>query len=197
MSAPVEELQRIGIKLFMADGVSVRPREFVPVFHRWIQTQAVSDQMLIDIADYAHVPNGPGVVLVAHQGNFSVDLTGSHMGLAYNRKVPASGALADRLRGVARTTLDACRLLEDEPALGGRIRFRGDELHVFANDRLQAPNTAETLVAFQPALEALLRALYGDAACTVTPEADPQERFGVRVQAPTPASVRELLERTG
>ena len=30
---------------FAADGTSVRPREFVPVFHRWIQTQAVEDQL--------------------------------------------------------------------------------------------------------------------------------------------------------
>ena len=63
MSAPIEELQRIGVKLFMVDGVSVRPREFVPVFHRWIQTQAVRDQLLIDVADYEHVPEGPGVLL--------------------------------------------------------------------------------------------------------------------------------------
>lgn len=197
MSAPIEELQRIGVKLFMVDGVSVRPREFVPVFHRWIQTQAVRDQLLIDVADYEHVPEGPGVLLAAHEGNFSVDLGGGRMGLAYTRKAPLPGTVADRLRGAARSLLGACRLLEGEPALGGRIRFRGDELQVFANDRLHAPNTAATLMAFQPALQALLRVLYGDVACAVTPEADPRERFGVRVRAPMPTSVRELLERTG
>lgn len=195
MGGAVEALQRIGLKLFAADGTSVRPREFVPVFHRWIQTRAVADQLLIDVADYSHVPDGPGVLLVAHEGNFSVDLGGGRMGLAYNRKTPANGALADRLRGLARTVLDACQRLEEEASLRGRMRFRGDALELFANDRLHAPNEPETLVAFRPALDALLRALYGESACTVTPEADARERFRVRVQAPAAVSVRELLAR--
>src|SRR4030095_5221476 len=74
MGAAIEALQRIGVKLFAADGSSVQPREFVPIFHRWIQTQAVANHLLIDVADYAHVPDGPGVLLVAHEGNFSLDL---------------------------------------------------------------------------------------------------------------------------
>jgi hypothetical protein len=167
----------------------------VPVFHRWIQTQAIADQLLIDVADYSHVPGGPGVMLVAHEGNFSFDLGGGRMGLAYNRKIAAAGALADRLRHLARTVFDACRRLEDEPGLAGKIRFRGNELQVFANDRLQAPNRPETLAAFQPALQGLVRTLYGEAACTVTPEADPSERFSVQVWASEAVSVGDLLAR--
>jgi hypothetical protein len=193
--AALEELQRIGIKLYAADGVSLRPRELVPVFHRWIQTQAIGDQLLIDVADYAHVPEGPGVMLIAHEGNFSLDLGGGRMGLAYQRKTPAAGTLADRLRVVARTVLDACCRLEEEPALDGRVRFRGDELQLFANDRLHAPNHAETLAAFQPALQQLVRALYGDVDCTVTPEREARERFSVHVRAPSAVGARDLLPR--
>jgi hypothetical protein len=191
----LEELQRIGLKLFAADGISLQPRELVPIFHRWIQTQAIGDHLLIDVADYAHVPDGPGVMLVAHEGNFCLDLGGGRVGLAYNRKTPAPGALGDRLRAVARTVLDACQRLEDDPALAGRIRFRGDQLLLFANDRLHAPNNADTLAAFRPALQQLARALYGDVDCTVTPERDQRERFAVNVQAPAPVNVRELFRR--
>jgi hypothetical protein len=197
MGVAIEELQRIGLKVFAADGASVRPREFVPVFHRWIQTQAVGDHLLIDVADYEHVPEGPGVLLAAHEGNFSVDLGDSRMGLAYNRKTPLPGALTDRLRAVAHSALAACRLLEDDSALGGRVHFRGDQLYLFANDRLHAPNTAETLTAFQPALQAFLRTVYGDAPCVVAAEADARQRFGLRVTASRPLSVRELLQRLG
>lgn len=197
MGVSLAELQRIGLKLFVADGVSVRPREFVPVFHRWIQTHALDDHLLIDIADYEHVPEGPGVLLVAHEGNYSVDLGDNRMGLAYNRKTPLPGSLAERVRAVARIVLRTCRLLEEEPAFAGRIRFRGDALVVFANDRLHAPNRPETLAAFQPALEALLHTLYGDAACRITPQADARERFGVHVQAAGAVSVDELLARVG
>ena len=31
-------------------------------------------------------------MLVAHEGNFSLDLGGGRMGLAYNRKTPVDGA---------------------------------------------------------------------------------------------------------
>jgi hypothetical protein len=191
----IEELQRFGLKLFAADGTVARPREFVPVFHRWIQSQSIGNQLLIDVADYAHVPNGPGVLLVAHEGNFSIDLGAGRMGLAYNRKTPASGELLERLCAVTRTLLEACRQLEDEPALAGRIRFRGDQLQLFANDRLSAPNRSETLAALQPTLDAFLRRLYGDAACALTPEADPRERFSMHVQVAAPISVAELMQR--
>jgi hypothetical protein len=193
--AAIEQLQRFGLKLFAADGANARPREFVPVFHRWIQSQAIADQLLVDVADYAHVVEGPGVLLVAHEGNFSVDLGGGRMGLAYYRKTPAPGSLLDRLLAVTRTLLEACRRVEDEPTLAGRIRFRGDQIQLFANDRLNAPNHAETVAAFRPTLDAMLRSLYGDAACTITAEPDPHERFGVHVQAAAPVDVGELLAR--
>ena len=194
-TAGLEQLQRIGLKLFAADGAAVAPRQLVPIFHRWIQTQAMADQLLIDVADYGHVPDGPGVLLVAHQGNFSLDLGGGRMGLAYNRKIAAPGSLSDRLRSLARTLLDACLQLEDDAALQGRLRFRGDELLLFANDRLHAPNDAETLAHFRPALQELVRALYGDVDCSMSAERDPQERFSVHVRAPSALSVRDLRRR--
>jgi hypothetical protein len=195
MGGDLGELQRIGLKLFAEDGASVQPRQLVPIFHRWIQTQAIADHLLIDVADYSHVPDGPGVMLVAHEGNFSLDLGGGRMGLKYNRKIPAAGALGDRLRHVARTVFDACRRLQEEPGLAGKIRFRGDELQLFANDRLHAPNRPQQLAAFQPALQGMVRTLYGESRCTVTPEADPKERFSVHVRAREAVSLGDLLAR--
>jgi hypothetical protein len=31
----------------------------IPVFHRWIQEQ-IFDELLLDVANYSHVPDGPG-----------------------------------------------------------------------------------------------------------------------------------------
>lgn len=195
MGAALGELQKIGLKLFAADAARVSLPELVPVFHRWVQSGAVPDHLLIDIADYEHVPEGPGVLLVAHEGNFSLDLGGGRMGLLYTRKQPAPGALPERLRAATRTALTACRLLEQEPALDGRLRFRTDELELFANDRLRAPNAPATLEAFQPALRELLDTLYEGAEYTVTPEADRRERFGVRVKAAQAGTITDLLQR--
>jgi hypothetical protein len=195
MGAAIEALQRIGVKLFAADGSSVQPREFVPIFHRWIQTQAVANHLLIDVADYAHVPDGPGVLLVAHEGNFSLDLGGGRLGLAFNRKIPASGGIVERWRSITRTALEACQRLEDEPSLQGRLRFRGDEIDLFANDRLQAPNSDATRTALEAQLAELVRSLYGEVPCTVTPEHDARERFSVRLRAAQPLTARDLLAR--
>lgn len=197
MASDLNDLQRIGLKLFAAGGVSIRPRELVPIFHRWIQTRAIPDHLLIDVADYDHVPEGPGVVLVAHEGNFSLDLGYGQMGLAYNRKAPGQGTLAERLRSALRTVLFAARRIEEEPALAGHLRFRGDLLRCFANDRLLAPNSPATLAAFEPALAEVLNDLYAEEGWTIEAEADPRERFGVRVAASRAPDLGTLLGRLG
>jgi hypothetical protein len=195
MGAAIEDLQKIGIKLFAADAVAVRPHELIPVFHRWIQTSAVRDHMLIDVADYEHVPEGPGVLLVAHEGNFSLDLGDGKMGWLYLRKQPLAGPLPARLRAIARTALETAQLLEQDAALGGQLRFRADALELVANDRLRAPNTPATQEALQPAVRELLQALYGEAACAVTPQGDRRERWGVKVAAAKAESLDGLLQR--
>jgi hypothetical protein len=192
---PLPDLHRIGIKVSSAGG-AFPARELVPVFHRWIQTAAIPGHLLIDVADYDHVPDGPGILLVAHEGNLGMDLTGGRLGLLYSRKQPLAGDLAARLRACTATALHACRLLEQDATLAGRVRFDAGTLEIFANDRLHAPNDAATRDAFQPVLDALLRTLYGDASRTVTRPSDRRARFGVTVSGPA-ATVDQLLARLG
>jgi len=188
------DLQRLGVKLFCADGPVVALREFIPIFHRWIQTGALGE-LLIDVADYTHVPRGPGILLVAHEGIYGVDETGGRRGLVYYRRQPSDGDLATRLAGVARAVLTACQRLADEPELRGRLTFRGDEVLVFANDRLLAPNTDETLARMEPAVSALLGRLYPGVRCALHRETDVKERFAVTATAPAPAPIETLLAR--
>ncbi len=195
MNAPTDDLQRIGVQLFAADGVTVAPRELIAIFHRWIQTNAIADQLLIDVADYSHVPDGPGVLLVAHEGNFAVAHADGRTAITYIRKQPSSGTLAQRLQAAARIAVTAGRMLEDEPSLRGRLRFRGEELTVLANDRLRAANTDETRTALQPAVDALARKLDGSADCIASGASDQRERLRFRVTAPRPLSLRDLSAR--
>ena len=196
MSDQLADLQRIGLKLFCADGVAVRPHQLVPIFHRWIQQHSV-EQMLIDVADYEHVPDGPAIVVVAHEGNYSVDLGGGQLGLAYTRKQPVDGDLAARLNSLVRTVFGAARLLEQDAALGGRLRFRADRMALFANDRLRAPNQASTYAAFQPTLDSLLRRLYDGASLEVSRPTDARDRFGVSIRASSAPSLDHVLARLG
>ena len=45
------------------------------------------------MADYRHVPEGPGVMLIGHQANYSVDNTDNRLGVRYNRKEPLEGQI--------------------------------------------------------------------------------------------------------
>jgi hypothetical protein len=196
MKSPVAELQRIGCKVFFANATSIQLDKVVPIFHRWIQTSAVAG-MLIDVADYAHVPAGPGILLVAHEGNYALDVSGGRPGMLYYSKQPISGDVAQRLRRVCALALRAASLLEGEPALNGAVRVAGDELRLFANDRLRAPNSEATMDALRPAVDALLSTLYPGATCALRGAADPRERFTVDIHAPAPVPVATLLTRLG
>lgn len=190
------DLYRLGVKFFAGDGAAIALPEFLPVFHRWIQ-QRLLDGLLLDVADYSHVHAGPGVLLVAHEGNYSIDETGNRRGMAYYAKHPQAGDVAARLSGICARTLQACKLLEEEPALGGRMKFNAGELQIFANDRLLAPNTDATTKLLKPAIDALLEKLYPGAKYELVREKNPKERFSVTVKVPANASAGELLLRLG
>lgn len=136
-----------------ANATSVKPVDAVPVFHSWIQKQAIGDHLLIDVADYSHVPDGPGTVLVSHEANFYLDELDGRLGLTYSRKQPLLGTLGDRLRFVRSELLNAAKLLTEDAAFAGRIRFRPDEFAFRINDRLLGPNTPATFEAVRADLQ--------------------------------------------
>jgi hypothetical protein len=176
------DVYRLGIKFFVAEPAPIPLQDFVPIFHSWIQKQVLKDHLLIDVHDYSHIRLGPGVLLVAHEGNLSMDTAENRLGLLYYRKQPTAGSDEDRLVSVLKTELQACRLLEEEPSLKGRIRFRTDELLVIANDRLNAPNEEETLSRLRPVLlSALKQALVGSDFNLTRVSTSPKERLVIRV----------------
>src|SRR2546423_6056582 len=138
---------KLSIKLFAEDPSTGRQPtlgapDFVPVFHPWIQTHAVPDHLLVDVADYDHVEAGPGTALIAHEGNFYTDRADHRLGIMYQRKQPlANSTFADRLAFVFRTTLEAAARLESDPSLSSKLRFRTDEAILRIHDRLLAPTT--------------------------------------------------------
>src|SRR5579863_3544114 len=153
------QLQHVNVKLLVENGAAARLEPLIPVFHSWIEGQN-GDEILIDVADYTHVPAGPGVVLIGHEGNYSVDNTGNRLGVRYNRKAALDGNNQDRLAQATRAALTACRLLESEPRLDGKFRFNGQEIEIFINDRLVAPNNAATREAFDADSHLFFRKLF-------------------------------------
>jgi hypothetical protein len=169
------DLQKLGIKFFMTNPHAVPVLEFIPVFQKWIQGQMIPNHLLIDIHNYSHIHNGPGILLVSHEGNFSIDMADARTGLLYYRKQPGGDAV--------KTALHACTLLENEPTFGGRVRFRKDQIEVIANDRLQAPNEDATLAMLEPALSSALRNALGSKNFKISrTSSNPKERFSARVE---------------
>jgi hypothetical protein len=185
------EFQHINVKLFV-DGSEAALEPLVPIFHRWIQ-EKVFDEMLLDVADYRHVYAGPGVMLIGHEANYSVDNTDNKLGVLYNRKAILEGTNQDRLTQAMRAALYACQKLEAEPKMNGGIRFNRKEIQLFINDRFLAPNAPETREAFAPELKIFCTQLFRGNCCAGVYEGDPRKRFAVTLDLQQPISAETLL----
>jgi len=146
---------KYGVKLFFTNPSAKPLKDFIPVFHGWIQRQALPRHLLIDVHDYSHVHHGPGILLVAHEANLSIDEAEGRRGLVYIRKQPAP------LREIVEAARQAAKLL-GEP-------FDAGTFEIFVNDRLATPSAGQ-----------IAEATGGRVAQKKT---DPRERLTFTVQA--------------
>ena len=188
------QLQHVNVKLLVQNPEDANLEPLIPVFHGWIESRVENEELLIDVADYTHVPAGPGVVLIGHEGNFSVDDTGNRLGVRYNRKAFLDGSNQDCLTQATRAALRACQRLEAEPRLSGKFRFNGQDIEIFINDRLAAPNNAATREAFDSDFHLFSRKLFRGMEYSISYGTDPRSLFTAFVKAARPFSVAELLE---
>ena len=183
---------KLSVKLFLQNALVLE--EIVPVFHGWIQRQAVPGHLLIDVANYAHVDAGPGGALVALEANFYLDLFAARPGLTYQRKQPAPGSFAARLHQAFAEAISAAARLEAEPLLNGKAKFRTDQFTLKIPDRLLAPNTDETLAALRGDIESFATHLFGPGT-TLARRGEARDLFEVEIRPATPVSLLMLLSR--
>src|SRR5438270_8858929 len=131
------EIQHINVKLLLDAPPDLDP--IIPIFHGWIQNQGF-DTLLLDVADYRHVHHGPGIILIGHEADYSIDNAGGRLGLRYNRKAPLAGDNQFRLVQAARSALLASQRLQADTRLNGKLHFNGQDIELFVNDRAIAPN---------------------------------------------------------
>lgn len=187
------ELQHVNVKIYVDGDLAIDPAEFIDVFHEWIREHTL-DELLIDVADYRHVPAGPGVMLIGHEADYSMDNAGDRWGLRYNRKAAVDGSNDDRLRQALRSAASACQLLEEHFNGPESLRFSRREFELFINDRALAPNTPETLAACRPVLESFLASALGHDDFNLEPRTAPRSLFGVAVTAARPFDLTAILE---
>ncbi len=196
MGMELMDTHKIVAKVYFADGAAVDFAAVVPVLHQWIRDGALADHLMIDVADYAHVQHGPGVLLVCHEANLHVEDEDGRAGLSYWRKQPVEGAdFAGALAMAAKSALSSAERLERDLPGGGR--FDATRLTIRLNDRLNAPNTDATFAATEAPLRALAERLFGVGA-TVARVATGAGLFEVELsggESAASASAGELARR--
>lgn len=194
MTSPLDSAE-VSVKLFVEDPAGVRLLELIPVFHRWIKEGLLEDELAIDVANYEHVPKGPGIVLICDHAHYYFDERAGRPGLRYRGRREARASGAEAVTRALRSALHAARLLETDPVLEGRYAFRTDEIELGIYDRLRAPSGAATLEAIRAPLREAVRSLYGVDDVGLGLASGPREPFMVTVKTGASPSVEELLGR--
>ena len=182
-------VQHINLKFFIEDPETVNLADYSAVFNSWIQKHTL-EELLIDVADYLHVHHGPGIMLIGHEADYSLDNRAGRLGLLYNRKAQLEGTTQEKLVQATRAVLTAAQILEKENGL----KFNGQELQIIINDRLLVPNTAEVFAVLELDLRAFFDRFYNGAEYSLSHHTDSRERFTVNVKAGSSFDVETLLK---
>lgn len=171
-------LQHVNVKIFVDGELGVELNRFIELFHEWI-VRPSTDEMLLDVVDYRHVPNGPSVMLIGREADYAIDHTNGQYGLVYNRKAPLDGTNTDRFLHSLRSAATACLRLESELKV---LRFSRHQFELFINDRALAPNTVETRSAFESDLSAFMQNVSSGSDFSFESSEDPRLRVGALIQ---------------
>ncbi|MCY4021735.1 MAG: hypothetical protein OXG39_20215 [Chloroflexi bacterium] len=173
---------RLGVKFNLKREPALAAADIVPIFQRWIQEHTV-DGMLIDVIDYKHVPEGPGVILIADEGDYAFDFSDGQIGLHYIRKRNLPGDMAGALILAFRLALGAALCLESEAP--GDIDFDFSHAKISFLDRQNYRNEPARFAAAQDELSAILADIYGGDVALERAYDDPRFSFALRVSAQT------------
>lgn len=172
------------LKLYFDQTTVPASHVFVETFHRWIQTSALPE-LMIDVADYEHVHDGPSTYFCGHASDYIIDRGEGRVGLVYVRKRVATDLPEERLRDGLRRIARVASLLESHvPGL----RIERSELRIVLLDRLNAPNAEATFRDAETEVKLVLGPLWGELAVAYDSAVDPREPLALRVMGAGEAS---------
>lgn len=188
----IDGLRRICAKVYGREPGGNDADLFVPVFHDWIRAQTL-DLMMFDVADYAHTPDSPGIVLVCYEATFALDRSDGSFGLLGQRRAPTGDEGQAAVVRTIRDTLLVARRLEEEPRLADKLAFDFSSVRVESNDRLRAPNTDEGYADFAALVSASAGELFPGGKALVTRIVnDPRDRLSVELRMEGMPLMREF-----
>lgn len=183
---------RVDVKLFAQQGAHVEGDKVLKVFHGFIQDQKIKDELILDVTSYEHVKDGPGIMLIGHEGMYGLDEGKGRLGLLYSQRRAIVDGFEQALRYTLRHALAVAALIEGAELFAGALKFPCDEIMVRINDRLNAPASPDTWKAVEPIAKKVLSETLGSDV-SLEPHADPRELFTFTARAKKASSPDALL----
>jgi len=185
-------LHRLSAKLFLQNPVDLDIEAVTAVFHEWIQ-QSKAPGMLIDVADYRHMVDGPGIVLVGSDVDYAVDLTDGRPGVMHLVKRDLPESIGQCVRMAVHGALVAADLSEQ----AGLCKVATGEMQLMFRDRLNTPNDQATFDRLHGDVAKVLSQLYGGAGLTVDRAGSADRRpLCMNVTAPAVPDLATLIQRS-
>jgi hypothetical protein len=176
------DLQRIDLKALLDAPRSVSLDSLLAIFGRWRNDKGHPAKW-VDLADYAHMSRGAGVVIVGKQGIFGVTRFDPGLGLYYSGRGEYEGSSAERVLETFRRHLSLTAALVGEPEYPAALKTLAGSWELAINDRLDFPNNGETDRLLRPSIEAALDKLFGPGGYEMVQDGDHQRRYGFSIQA--------------
>jgi len=188
----IDGIKRVCAKVYGRDPGGNDADLFVPIFHDWIREQTL-DLVMFDVADYAHTPDSPGIVLVCYEETFALDRSDGSFGVLGQRRAPTGDEGQAAVVRIIRDTILVAKRLEEEPTLAGKLAFDFSSVRVEANDRLRAPNTDEGYAEFAALVASAAGELFPGGSPKVSRIAnDPRDRLSVELRMEGIPAMREF-----
>ncbi len=147
------DLQRIDVKLLLDTPANPNLDPFLTIFDHW---RSVEDHPCdwVDLADYAHMVKGPGIVIAGKRDRYSINLNDPGPGLMTSTQSGLSGDLRNRFSEALERAQGLNEALISEPEFPSEFKLRNGSWEVFVNDRLGYPNDDATDALARPAVAA-------------------------------------------
>ena len=189
------DLQRINAKLMADAPADLNIDSILAIFGRWRHDKDHPSDW-VDLADYAHMARGQGILLVGKARQLFGGLGPIRgPGLLYGGKKDFQGRAANRVLEAIRRCLALAVPLVGEPEYPTGLKLQPGSWELTINDRLDFPNTDETDGQLGPDIRSALDTLFGAGNYTAEREPDLGRRYAYSVRANWPGGVKELLEK--
>lgn len=180
----MDGLYRVCVKIYAPEPEGLAGGDaatFVPILHEWFREDSLG-LVMIDVADYAHAPDSPGIMLVTYETSFALDRSDGAFGLFAQRRTSFDGDATAAVAETIRQALVVAEKLENDHRLTGKLRFDRSRIRVEANDRLRAPNSDAGYEAFSTIVKDAVEELFPGRDLQVERVVnDPRDRLSVLV----------------